>query len=61
MTGQSLNKHLPLKKNTTLHMALVIFPHNAGFLTFLFSLQQRIKKKKKKKLCNLYLLSKLGT
>lgn len=48
MTGQSLNKHLPLKKNTTLHMALVIFPHNAGFLTFLFSLQQRIKKKKKK-------------
>lgn len=44
------------KKNTTLYMALVIFPHNTGFLYL-----STTKNLKKKKLCNLYLLSKLGT
>ena len=44
------------KKNTTLHIHLVIFPHNTGFLYL-----STTKNLKKKKLCNLYLLSKLGT
>ena len=45
MTGQSLNQHLPLKKkNTTLYMALVIFPHNTGFLYL--STTKNLKKKK---------------
>ena len=60
MTGQSLNKHLPLKKkhNTTYgfsHFSTQYWLSDFSFLSTTKNL------KKKKKLCNLYLLSKLGT
>ena len=58
MTGQSLNQHLPLKKKK--HNTIYGFSHFSTQYWLSVSLYNK-ELKKKKKLCNLYLLSKLGT